>query len=353
VSEVSGVGQGEGAQRKPPGKGTAGGEQMSGRVTIQPPPQPLSASFQVVSDPAGLSAVAAAVDNTAQVGLDLETTGLNPRTDPIRLLSLACDTIDGGTFVYLVDCFAVDPSPLWEVLAARELAIHNAAFDLCFLARMGFTPSGPIHDTMLLARLLAAGTKDRCRLDDCCERYLGRTLDKAAQRSDWSSGELAADQLAYAAADVDVLILLYRTLAEKIKVADLERVAGIEERALPAFVWLARCGVAFDRQAWDALTKEAQTAAERLAAQLDDAAPQRPGFLGKEGAWDWNSPKQVKAAFEAADINLETTDDDALARLDHPMAALLREYRATQKWVTTYGIDWSKHAAEDGRIYAD
>jgi DNA polymerase-1 len=306
-----------------------------------------------VEEQSDLPMVLAALDQTALVGLDLETTGLDPRTDRIRLLSLACDTIDGGTFVYLVDCFAVDPSPLWEALAAQELVLHNAAFDLRFLARLGFTPAGAVQDTMLLARLLAAGTHDRCRLDDCCERYLGRTLDKAAQRSDWSSGELAAEQLAYAAADVEVLVLLFQTLTEKIKAADLERVAGIEERALPAFVWLAQCGVAFDRQAWDALTKEAQAAAQQLAAQLDDAAPQRPGFLVREGAWDWNSPQQVKAAFEAAGINLESTDDDALARLDHSLAALLREYRATQKRVTTYGTDWSRHAAEDGRIYAD
>jgi DNA polymerase III epsilon subunit-like protein len=312
VSEVSGVGQGEVAQTtraEPPGKGTAAGEQVSGRDTIQPPPQPLSPSFQVVSDPAGLSAVAAALDNTARVGLDVETTGLDPRTDRVRLLSLACDTIDGGTFVYLVDCLAADPSPLWEALAAKELVIHNAAFDLRFLARLGFTPAGAVQDTMLLARLLAAGTKDRCRLEDCCERYLGRTLDKAAQRSDWSSGELAADQLAYAAADVEVLVLLFQTLAEKIKAADLERVAGIEERALPAFVWLGRCGVVFDRQAWDALTQEAQTAAQQLATQLDDAAPQRPGFLTREGAWDWNSPQQVKAAFEGAGIRLTPWPD--------------------------------------------
>src|SRR4029453_11479683 len=44
---------------------------------------------------------------------------------------------------------------------------------------------------------------------------------------------------------------------------------------------------------------------------------------------------------------------EALARVDHPMAALLRDHRAAQKRVTTYGTDWSKHAAEDRRIYAD
>jgi DNA polymerase-1 len=141
---------------------------------------------------------------------------------------------------------------------------------------------------------------------------------------------------------------LYAALAQKVEATGLERAAEIETRALPAFVWLARSGVAFDRATWDSLTREAEQAAQELAARLDAAAPPRPGFLVKDGAWDWNSPQQVKAAFEAAGIKLDSTEDEALAGVDHPMAALLRDYRVAQKRVTTYG----KHAREDGRIYA-
>src|SRR5262249_17640425 len=152
----------------------------------------------LVSDPVLLPSVVAAIDSTALIGLDLETTGLDPRTDRVRLLSLSCDTIAGGRFTYLVDCFAVDPAPLWEVLAGKELAIHNAAFDLAFLARLGFTPTGKVGDTLLLSQLLSAGTNQRCSLKACAERYLGITLDKGRQDSDWA-GTLTAAQLAYAA----------------------------------------------------------------------------------------------------------------------------------------------------------
>src|SRR5262249_21660000 len=92
-------------------------------------------SYLLVRDRAGLEAVRIALDNTALVGLDLETTGLAARTDRARLLSLAVDTIDGGTFAYLVDCFAVDPAPLWDALGEKELVLHHAAFDLGFLSR--------------------------------------------------------------------------------------------------------------------------------------------------------------------------------------------------------------------------
>ncbi len=84
-------------------------------------------NFLLVSAASGIGQAMQALDNSALIGLDLETTGLDPRADRVRLLSLACDTVDGGTFTYLIDCFAVDPSPLWSVLAEKDLAIHNAS----------------------------------------------------------------------------------------------------------------------------------------------------------------------------------------------------------------------------------
>jgi DNA polymerase-1 len=304
-----------------------------------------------VRETAHLAAVAAALDNSARVGLDTETTGLDVRRDRVRLLSLSVDTIGDGRFSYVVDCAAVDPAPLWEALAGKELVIHNAAFDLALLARLGFTPAAPVHDVMLLSRLLTAGTFAPNDLAACASRELNVTLDKAHQREDWS-GNLTPHQLTYAASDAAVLVPLCEALTRKVEAAGLSQVADIERSALPAFLWLARSGVAFDRAAWDALTREAVQAAAGLADRLDAAGPRRPGFLSREGAWDWNSPQQVKAAFEALGIHLESTEDEALAKVEHPLAALLRDYRVAQKRVTTYGTDWSKHAAEDGRIYA-
>jgi DNA polymerase-1 len=310
-----------------------------------------AAPYLLVRDPAAFAIVAAALDGTAVVGVDSETTGLHPHQDRVRLLSLTCDTIDGGTFTYVLDCFQVDPAPLWDVLACKALVIHNAAFDLSFLARRGFIP-GIVHDVMLLSRLLTAGTFEPNDLAACASRELKVSLDKTHQKGNWA-GALTEGQLAYAARDAAVLVPLYEALGKKIKAAGLERVAEIETRALPAILWLARSGAAFDGQAWEALTREAEQAAQHLAARLDAAAPARPGYLFAAGAWEWDSPQQVKAAFEAAGFPLESTDDEALAAVDHPMAALLREYRAARRLVTAYGTDWSKHAAEDGRIYAN
>jgi ribonuclease D len=231
------------------------------------------------------------------VGLDLETTGLDARTDRVRLLSVACDTIDGGMFCYLVDCFAVDPSPLWQVLSQHELVLHNASFDLPFLARLGLRPAAAFWDTMLLAQLLAAGTNDRVSLADCCQRWLGRTLDKTEQKSNWF-GELTANQLAYAAVDVEVLAPLLKVLTAKIKDARLLAAARIEHRCLPAVVWMAEHGVALDREVWQALASAANKEAEQLRQELNQAAPDKPGELFR--GWNWDSTQQAREALALA-----------------------------------------------------
>jgi len=315
---------------------------VEARDTTAPP-------YLVVKDRAGLEMVTAAIDDTGLVGLDVETTGLDARTDRVRLLSLALDTADGGTFAYLVDCFAIDPSPLWERLADKEMVIHNAVFDLAFLARLGFTPAGKVRDTMLLAHLMTAGTNDRVSLAACCERWLDRALDKAGQKSDWS-GELTPDQLAYAAADVEVLAPLLKVLAGKIKEAGLVEAAKIEQRCLPAVVWMGRHGVALDASTWQALAGAADVEADCVRAELDAAATSRPGSLFSE-LWNWDSTQQAKEALSVAGCTVEDTADDTLVATDHPLAQLLRRYRLARKRGTTYGTEWLAHVRDDGRVY--
>jgi DNA polymerase-1 len=208
---------------------------------VPPSPRPdaeyaESPDYLLVNTVAGLGVIAAALDGAPLIGLDLETTGLNPRADRVRLLSLACGTIDGGAFTYLVDCFAVDPSSLWELLSHKELTIHHGAFDLAFLSRLGFVP-GIVHDTLLMARALAAGGPDfhHCSLRDCARRELALELDKSSQRADWS-GDLTPEQLAYGAQDALTHRRLYEALQPKVQQAGLANVIRIEERALPAFV---------------------------------------------------------------------------------------------------------------------
>jgi hypothetical protein len=163
------------------------------------------------------------------VGLDLETTGLNPRKDSIRLFSLA--TKDA---TYIVDCQKVNPAGIFPILAERTLVAHNALFDLGFLSSLGFEV-GKVADTMILSQLLYAGSKveplkreqTSHSLDSVVKRGLGLELDKTHQSGDWG-GPLTPEMVEYAAKDVEVLLPLYEVLKSKVEEACLTHVAEIE-----------------------------------------------------------------------------------------------------------------------------
>lgn len=101
-----------------------------------------------------LTELAVSLRNVSRVALDLETTGLDPRRHEVRLLTLATER---GTWI--VDCFEVDPRPLFPALVEKELVIHNALFDIGFLTQMEFEigEGGTIVDTMLVSQLLGVG----------------------------------------------------------------------------------------------------------------------------------------------------------------------------------------------------
>jgi DNA polymerase-1 len=308
----------------------------------------------VISKPSQLGGVIAALELAGPVALDVETTGLDHTKDRVRLLSLLPS--DGPAL--LVDCFAVDPRPLFPTLAGKELVGHNLPFDLAFLAAMGFEP-GKALDTRPLSQLAHGARHARGfhSLAECVQRELGTTLDKTEQASDWS-GRLSRNQLRYAALDVAFLPPLLASLQKRIKDSGQEQAAGIEARCLPAMAWLAHTGVAFDLDAWLALADKAEAHAEALRQQLDAAASTRPGAVAPAfEKWtnlvdvNWESPQQVKDVFTALGIKLESTDDDALAAVDHPLAELLREHRSATKLTGTYGKSWVEFV-KAGRIHS-
>jgi DNA polymerase-1 len=89
-----------------------------------------------------------------------------------------------------------------------------------------------------------------------------------------------------------------------------------------------------------------------LEARLHELAPQRPGCLDGVSDWNWNSPAQVKEALALIGHKVETTTDDALAAVDHPLAGAVRDYRAAKHHVSHYGIAALRWVAVNGRVYA-
>jgi hypothetical protein len=107
--------------------------------------------YELVKTQDRVEAVVAELQDSDIVAVDLETTGLNPRDGKVRLISLAT-----AQDTWLIDCFAVNPRPLFGVLALKRLVIHNGLFDLGFLFEMGFGlgEGGEVIDTMLMSQIV-------------------------------------------------------------------------------------------------------------------------------------------------------------------------------------------------------
>jgi DNA polymerase I-like protein with 3'-5' exonuclease and polymerase domains len=157
--------------------------------------------------------------------------------------------------------------------------------------------------------------------------------------------------LRYAALDADLPRRLHAVMAEKLTAAGLGGVVDLEHRALPTVVWLSTTGVGFDRDGWRANAESAKATADRLSGELDALAPPRQQAELFGSGWKWDSPQDVTAVLMALGCSVESTKDNALVALDHPLAETLRDYRAARKLASTYGIDWLAHAPT-GRIYA-
>ena len=293
----------------------------------------------LVTTPEQLAEVVADLKDVANMALDLETTGLDPRRDSVRLLSLATEAA-----TYIMDCRSVDPAELFSILTEATVIAHNALFDLGFLSTLGFEP-GKVVDTMILSQVLHAGAKvgplkrgqTSHSLGSVVERELGLELDKTHQSSDWNDA-LTPEMIEYAAKDAEVLLPLYEDLKAKIGEAGLTYVAEIEHRALPAVVWMSSAGIPIDADGWREHARKTEADAAQLKDELDALAPEHPE--GK--AWNFGSHQQVRKAAELLDVDLPNTRDETLALYakEHEFIPALRAYRKASKLASTYGAAW-------------
>src|SRR5689334_1839080 len=119
----------------------------------------MNTDYKLITTADEIQQVAAELRAQPFIGLDTETTGLDPHTSQLRLLQLSTPQTS-----FIVDCFSLSPaqlSPLAEVIAAEQPVkiAHNAKFDSKFLMKhLGVRLNG-IFDTYLSSVLISAGNE--------------------------------------------------------------------------------------------------------------------------------------------------------------------------------------------------
>ncbi|HJT28552.1 MAG TPA: DNA polymerase [Pyrinomonadaceae bacterium] len=281
------------------------------------------------------------------VGLDTETTDLDPYTSRLRLIQLA--TTDR---VYIVDFdhFANGHeglAPLRRLLEApRPIKIaHNAKFDAKFIKHNLGVDLGGLFDTLLASQLVGAGDiEERHGLETVASRYLNEAVDKSERLSNWNF-ELSEAQLEYAARDAAVLLPLREKLIDRLKSESLVKVAQLEFECVMPVVDIELAGFYMHKERWleqlSIVEKRRVELAEQLQQVLAEESSQGSLFGGPQRE-DINLDSQQQLTKALTRLGIPVPDSTRNWKLqplavEYPIIGTLLEYRTVQKALTSYG----------------
>ena len=302
------------------------------------------------------------------IGLDTETTELDPYIGRLRLVQLATPN---GVHIIDLDAFGNGQlhnlealSPLRNLLAAhRPIKIaHNAKFDAKFLKHALGVELGGLFDTLLASQLIGAGDiEERHGLETVASRYLNEAVDKSERLSNWNL-ELSESQLEYAARDAAILLPLREKLIERLKSDSLIDCARLEFECVMVVADIELAGFYMHKDRWleqlGIVEKRRELLAEELQEILAVESSQGTLFGGPQrDDINLDSHQQLTQALERLGIPVpDSTRNWKLQPLaaQYPVIATLLEYRTVQKALTSYGqnmIDLINPTT--GRLHAD
>jgi len=327
----------------------------------------MNTQYKIITNAAELRLAVEELASKQAVGLDTETTELDPYLGRLRLIQLA-----SAAGVYIVDLnrFADSDMKQGEALAPlrqlftspRPIKIaHNAKFDAKFIKyNLGVDLVG-LFDTLLASQLVSAGDiEERHGLAAITERYLNETVDKSERLSNWEF-ELSEAQLEYAARDAAVLLPLRDKLIERIKALDLVQCAQLEFECVMPVVDLELTGFYMKKDRWmEQLAIVGERRAElanELQEMLGEGVAQASLFGPARANINLDSQQQVTESLTRLGIPLpDSTRNWKLQPLaaQYPVVAKLLEYRTMQKALTSYGQNMIEFVnPRTGRLHAD
>src|SRR6266571_3594374 len=327
----------------------------------------MATNYQVIKTGEELRKAVEYLEKQTSLGLDTETTDLDPYNARLRLIQLAAPD---GVHIIDVDAFANGDlsnnealNPARRLLAApRPIKIaHNAKFDAKFIKHNLGVDLGGLFDTLLASQLISAGDiEGRHGLEVVASRYLNESVDKSERLSNWEF-ELSEAQLEYAARDAAVLLPLREKLIERIKALDLVQCAQLEFECVMPVVDIELTGFFMDKHRWleqlNIVGERRAELANELQEMLGEGAAQASLFGPPRANINLDSQQQVTEALNRLGIPLpDSTRNWKLQPLatQYPVVAKLLEYRTMQKALTSYGENMVQFInPTTGRLHAD
>lgn len=316
-------------------------------------------------------------DEKSYVGLDSETTGLDPQMRPVRtrLLQLCV-----GDIVAVFDLFklrrdSIDRIGVWLASAKRVKIIHNAKFDGKFLSfDLGFPEMAPLFDTQLAAQLLDLGDKyGKHDLGYCLSHFIGVQVFKDISHG-WT-GDLTPRQIIYASNDAAHLPELREEMLKRGKEAGLLSAFKVEFEAVWPTVAMELAGFKLDTTKWNKVTAKTRQrlfeVQDKLMAALPVKAGDTPGLFPGISHFKANSDEVIKERLKAVgivlptvtketadggEVEVETVLSEKLAEVagQHEALPLVIEYGMLSTSVSSYGKKFLRYInPHDHRLHAD
>ena len=317
------------------------------------------------------------------VGLDTETTGLDPYTKELKLVQLGCKD-----FQVVIDTTTIDILRYKEYLESDRLfLLWNAKFDLKWFYKYGIIIK-KVYDGFLAEKLMWLGYPagiHSMSLKSAGEEYLGIELDKSV-RGKIIYSKLDEEIIRYGANDVQWLESIREKQLEKLQEKDLLVALDIENRFVRVLAYIEWCGVKLDIDKWKEKMKKDSIREEAARKELDkwliENMPDSPyiyvdvqGDLFREEAFDltpkvsinWNSAKQLIPVFKKYGVDVVVQDkekggtkDSIDAKTLKPQAdkcsliPLYLEYKEAVKVTSTYGENFLEQINPvSGRIHTN
>ena len=298
------------------------------------------------------------------VGLDTETTGLDPYTKELKLVQFGCKE-----FQVVIDTTTIDILEYKDYLESNRLfLLWNAKFDLKWFYKYGIVLKR-VYDGYLAEKLLYLGFPagiHSLSLKSAGENYLGIELDKTV-RGKIIYSKLDESIIRYGAEDVSHLEDIRDKQLEALKEKDLLVALDIENRFVIVLAYIEWCGVKLSIEKWGKKMANDKAREEEIKKALDnwliENEPNSPYvFIDRQGdlftgfdlspkvSLNWNSAKQVGPILKKYGVEIAVEDKEKGGTKDSIDAKVLKpqadkcslipiylEYKECTKLTSTYG----------------
>ena len=323
-----------------------------------------NATYHTVLTPADWDTFFQRLSTEKRFAIDTETTSLDYRVAEMVGFSVAFDAND-AYYIPLAHDYEGAPEQLnREAIIAQIKPIledptvekigHHLKYDAHIFENHGIHLQGWYFDTMLASYVLNAAAT-RHGMDDVARVYLShltttfeQVAGKGVKQKTFNQIELET-AAHYAAEDAHVTYRLYEVLDRKLKeLPELSEILhNIEVPVANVLTIMEENGIALDLSFLDQLSVEFAETIQNLENQIIEIAGE---------SFNVSSPKQVgEVLFEKMGLKggkktatgQYSTSEAVLEKIDHPITALIIEYRGLTKLKSTYTEALVKQANND------